>query len=106
MTSSQGNNINTGFDSEFYRLYWKLCLEDILAHLGAENTKENKKLLHNFHKRVLGYDSTSGRSSKVLSRFLNDVIILWAEQGIFVRTSGRQPKGIEDMDLCDVWGLL
>ena len=88
-------------DPILYRVYWRLCLEDILFHLGNEikvkipPTKENKEYLHQFHKRVLGYTSTAGRSQEVVSRFLQDVCIFWAELGIFVRTSKKQPLWIE-----------
>jgi hypothetical protein len=93
-------------DPVLYRTYWKLCLGDILLHLGHPATKENKELLHSFHKRVLGYDSTASKSQDVMSRFILDVTILWAEQGIFVRTSGKQPLGIEMMELSEVWNKL
>ena len=90
-----------------YRLYWKLCLEDILFHLGFEPTAKHKEILHDFHKRVLGYDSTSKRTQEVMSRFIMDVCIFWSvEKGIFVRNSGRQPRGIEMMELSEVWNLL
>lgn len=90
-------------DPLLYRLYWKLCLSDILIHLGFEPTKEAKEILHDFHKRVLGYDSTSGRTQKVMSRFIMDVCIFWSvEKGIFVRTSKRQPEGIEMMGFSDI----
>ncbi len=89
-------------DPLLYRTYWKLCLGDILFHLGYEPTKENKELLHSFHKRVLGYDSTACRSQEVVSRFIAEMCVFWAEYGIFVRTSGRQPLYIEDMDFFDI----
>ena len=99
-------------DPALYRLYWKLVLGDVLYHLGFDATPANKHLLHDFHKRVLGYKTTANRPKEVLSRFITEVTIFWAERGIFVRTSGRQPLGIEMMDLFDiykgkrVWDLL
>ena len=93
-------------DPLLYRTYWTLCLGDILFYLGYEPTKEAKLLLHEFHKRVLGYDSTANRTQEVVSRFIQDVCIFWAERGIFVRTSGRQPLYIELMDFKDVKDLL
>jgi len=90
-------------DPHLYRLYWKLCLSDILFHLGYEATKENKLMLHEFHKRVLGYKTTSKRSQEAVSAFIRDVTIFWAERGIFVRTSGRQPLWIEKMGLSDIY---
>jgi len=91
-------------DPKLYRTYWKLCLGDILLHLGFEPTAKNKEILHEFHKRVLGYDTTSGRTEDVMSRFMAEVCVFWSvEKGIFVRTSGRQPLGIENMDLSSVY---
>jgi hypothetical protein len=93
-------------ESLLYRTYWKLCLEDILLHLGFEPTKEAKLLLHEFHKRILHCDSIANKSQEVVSFFIRDVTILWAEMGIFVRTSGRQPFGIEMLDFNEVKHLL
>ena len=93
-------------DPVLYRLYWTLMLNDILTHLGYEHSAVNKKTLHEFHKRMLGFDTISGKSQETVSRFLKGVEILWAEQGIFVRNSGRQPFGIENMDFNDVKHLL
>ena len=81
-------------------------LSDILYRLGYEATQENKKILHDFHKRILGFETIAGRSHEVVSRFIAEVTILWAEQGIFVRTSGRQPMGIENMDFNEIKDLL
>jgi hypothetical protein len=83
-----------------------LSLKDILAFLGYPPSKEAKLILHEFHKRVLGYESIAGRSHEVVSRFLAEVVVFWAEQGLFVRTSGRQPVEIQDMDLADCWDIL
>jgi hypothetical protein len=95
-----------GSDSDrikLYKLYWSLCLTDILYYLGYEPTTENKLVLHEFHKRVLGYKTISDRPIDVLSRFIAEMTIFWAEHGIFVRTSGKQPVGIQDMDLFDIY---
>jgi trehalose-6-phosphatase len=87
-------------------------LGDILRFLDQPPTAENKKILHDFHKRVLGFDTISGKSEETVSRFLRLVEILWAEQGLFVRSSGRQPEGIENMELSEtyhgkrIWDLL
>lgn len=76
---------------------------DILFHLGFEPTQKNKEILHDFHKRVLGYDTISGRKESVVNRFLQDVTIFWAtEKGIFVRTSRKQPMWIELMGFSDI----
>jgi hypothetical protein len=97
---------NESADPKLYRVYWRLCLSDILFHLGYEPTTENKLILHEFHKRVLGYKTTANRSQEVVSRFIAEVCVFWADQGIFVRTSKKQPLWIELMDLHDVWKLL
>lgn len=99
MTSSARSDIA---DPVLYRTYWKLCLSDIIVGLGFEPTKENKEILHDFHKRVLGYESTANRSHEVMSRFITEVTIFWAERGIFVRTSRKQPRYIELMGLSDI----
>jgi hypothetical protein len=104
-------------DPLLYRLYWKLVLSDILFHLGFEATAKNKEVLHEFHKRVLGYETISGRRHSVVSKFIQEVVIFWSvEKGIFVRTSRRQPLWIELMGFSDkvkingkeytVWELL
>jgi hypothetical protein len=94
---------NDPADPKLYRTYWTLCLGDILLHLEYEPTAENKLILHDFHKRVLGYESISNRSQEVVSKFIAEVTIFWADRGIFVRTSGKQPLGIEMMDLFDIY---
>jgi hypothetical protein len=99
MISSAQNDIA---DPKLYRVYWRLCLTDILNFLGFPPTKVNKDLLHEFHKRVLCYDSTAGRSQEVVSRFIQDVCIFWAEQGLFVRTSKKQPENIQWLGLGEV----
>jgi hypothetical protein len=120
MTSSTNN---PAYD--LFKLYWKLCLGDILFHLGVQDgyltngypaTASAKALLHDFHKRVLGYESISGFDREQMSVFLAEMVLFWAHHGIFVRTSRRQPLYIEDMDLFDeivvegkkvrVWDLL
>jgi hypothetical protein len=89
-----------------YKVYWRLCLSDVLFHLGYEATQENKKTLHDFHKRVLGYKTIAGRSHEVVSKFIAEVTVFWSERGIFVRTSGRQNIRIEDEPLSEIWDLL
>jgi len=108
MTSSHLNHKKEDrADPILFHVYWGLCCGDILFHLGYPPTAENKKILHEFHKRVLGYDTISNRSHEVVSRFITEVCIFWAtEKGIFVRTSKKQPLYIELMDLHDVWKKL
>lgn len=93
-------------DPILYRTYYSLMMEDILFGLRFNVTKENKRILHDFHKRVLGYKSTSGISHDRLSTFLLEVAIFWGERGIFVRSSGKQEPGIENKSLKEVWGRL
>jgi len=94
-------------DPILYRTYWSLMLSDILHQQGKDATKKNKDELHEFHKTLLGYDSIAGKPHEIVSLFLFEVAVYWAvEHGIFVRTSGKQPIGIERMDLKDVWKLL
>ena len=89
-----------------YRTYYALILTDILHKIGLDATKENKKMLHEYHKKMLGYDTIARRSHHLVSTFLLEVIILWAEKGIFVRTKADQPLDIEQRPLHDVWQYL
>lgn len=96
-------------DSEEYRLYklyWSLCLSDILTKLKLPINKEYKSLLHDYNKKVLGYRTISNESKEVISKFISEVCLYWGERGIFVRTSRRQPKNIEWMPLSTIWDLL
>jgi hypothetical protein len=102
MTSSQ----NDIADPILYRTYWSIMLRDILYHLGFDTTKKNKDILHEFHKRVLHYDTIAGRSQNIVSVFLLEVIIFWGERGIFVRTNRKQDLGIEEKPLAEVWSKL
>jgi hypothetical protein len=94
------------FTNRLYRTYWSLCLGDVLTKLGYPVNEANKKAVHDFHKRVLGYATISEQDEKVLSKFIQEVCLFWGERGIFVRTSGKQPKNIEWMALRDVWDFL
>lgn len=104
--------ISTIVNSEFadpilHRLYWGLMMSDICHKLGIPNTKENAERLHEFHKKELGYDTISGRSQEVVSRFLFEVAAWYAmEKGIFVRTSAKQPFDIENRSFLEVKDLL
>jgi len=93
-------------DPVLYRLYFSLMISDILHKLGMDATKENKEKLHEYHKKTLGYDSIAGKSHAIVSMFLLEVTILWAERGIFVRTRREQPFDIEQRSLHDVWKYL
>jgi len=99
-------------DHILYRTYYALMMADILHHLGFDATARNKATLHAFHKKMLGYKTISGATHEELSVFLFAVGVFWAERGIFVRSSGRQPWGIENMPLNGsyegkkIWDLL
>jgi len=97
------NDIERAF---LYRLYWKLITEDILKKLGCGSSKEEKQILHSFHKRVLKYDSIAGKSANIISLFISEVILFWAERGIFVRSSSKQKWGMEDKPLSKLWSKL
>lgn len=78
-------------DPILYRTYFKVILPDLIRKLGSEVTPKNKELLHDFHKRILGYKSIAGRSHEFVSLFLFEVCAWWAmEMGIFVCTSKKQ----------------
>jgi hypothetical protein len=93
-------------DPILYRTYFGLLLEDVLHKLGYDATPQNKKILHDFHKRVLGYDTIAGRTHEVVSRFIFECSVLWCERGIFARTSGKQEWGIEERPLSEIWDQL
>lgn len=94
-------------DPILYRVYFSLMCQDILFELGFNATKENKLILHEFHKRILGYKTIAGESQEIVSQFLLEVCVFWgSEFGIFVRTSKKQTKGIEWLPLTKIWHLL
>ena len=83
-----------------------MMLSDALHKLGYDATQENKKIMHDFHKRVLGYKSIADASNETVGHFLRDVSVFWAERGVFIRTKASQPWGMEDMPLSELWDLL
>lgn len=94
-------------DPVLYRTYWSIVCTDILHKIGFDATKENKEILHAFHKRILGYKTIAGQSHLRVSRFILEVVIFWqTEFGFFVRTSRKQPMDILDMPLEKCWELL
>ena len=94
-------------DPILYRVYFKLMMGDILHEMGFDATKENKAILHEFHKRILDYKTIAGQPQRIVSEFLLEVTIFWATNfGIFVRTSRKQNKGIEWLPLSKVKHLL
>ncbi len=94
-------------DPLLFRLYWSLMMNDILEKNKWAVTKENKERLHEFHKKMLGYETIAGQSHEAVSRFLFECAAWWAvEKGIFVRTSSRQPKDIENRSFLEVKDLL
>lgn len=94
-------------DPILYRTYWFLVCGDILDFLGFSHNKENKLILHEFHKRITGYKSIAGRSQRTVSNFILEVVIFWqSEFGFFVRTSQKQTKDLMDKELKSVWTVL
>lgn len=93
-------------DHILYRVYYSLIMNDVLHRLGFDATQDNKKILHEFHKRVLGYKSIADASNETVSHFLRDVGVFWAERGIFVRSKESQPWGLEELPLSELWDLL
>jgi hypothetical protein len=94
-------------DPVLYRLYWSIICRDVLYKLGYDASKKNKEILHEFHKRVLGYETISGLSQEALSLFILSVSLFWAEtHGFFIRTSRKQKEGIENMELSKLWNVL
>ena len=94
-------------DPILYRVYFSLMCGDILRGLDFDATKENKLILHEFHKRILGYKTIAGMPQTIVSEFLLEVTIFWATNfGIFVRNSRKQMKGIEWLPLSKVKHLL
>jgi len=99
--------IAQGNDTAFlYRLYYSLIMRDILYHLGFDSNRKNKAILHDFHKRILGYKSIAGLNYDRLSYFISEVLLLWAENGIFVRSKKEQEIGIEKKSLKELWKIL
>ena len=93
-------------DPILYRLYFSIITRDILYKLGFDSNKRNKQILHEFHKRVLNYETIAGQSQEIVSTFIAEVLLFWAEQGIFVRSNSRQEIGMEDKALSEIWSKL
>ena len=93
-------------DPILYRTYYSLMLRDILFYLGYDSTRQNKQILHEWHKRVLGFKSIAGGKDETVKQFLFEVGVFWAERGIFVRANRKQEIGIEQKPLKDIWDKL
>lgn len=94
-------------DPILYRTYFSLMCKDILYELGYDATQENKAILHDFHKRILGYKTIAGMPHEIVSMFMFEVCVFWeTEFGIFVRTSSKQSRGMEWLPLSKIWHLL
>jgi hypothetical protein len=89
-------------DPFLYKVYWKLMMEDICKHIQLPPTARVKSLLHEMHKQALNYTTIAGKSNKAVSLFLFEVAAEYAINGIFVRTSRKQPFGIEKMAFTDI----
>lgn len=106
MESKNAIRNNEIADPILYRLYFSIMASDVLHKLGLDATAENKAKLHEYHKQVLGYKTIAGQSHHIVSMFLLETTIHWAERGIFVRTRADQPLDIEQRPLHDVWQYL
>ena len=93
-------------DPILYRTYYSLMLRDILFYLGYDSTRQNKRILHEWHKRVLGFKSIAGGKDETVKQFLFEVGVFWAERGIFIRTNRKQPINILELPLKDIWDKL
>ena len=89
-------------DPLLYKVYWKLMLEDVCRHVQLPPTSYVKHSLHEIHKKTLSYSSIAGKSNKMVSQFLFEVAAEYAINGIFIRTSRKQPFGIEKMAFTDI----
>ena len=89
-------------DPFLYRVYFGLIMNDICRHKGLPATTYVKGRLHEIHKKALKYDSIAGQSEVLVKNFIFEVAALWACFGVFVRTSGKQPWGIENMNFSDI----
>lgn len=94
-------------DPILYRLYFGLMMPDILHKLGFDATPRAKEMLHEFHKRILGYESIAGKSQDIVSVFLFEICCFWASEcGMFVRTKEEQPLNLLELPLKDCWKYL
>ena len=89
-----------------YRLYWSIILRDVLFYLGFDSTRKNKQIVHEFHKRVLGYETIAGQSKEIVSTFIPEVLLFWAERGVFIRSNRKQEIGMENQPLSQIWEKL
>ncbi|MFA5715417.1 MAG: hypothetical protein WC998_06740 [Candidatus Paceibacterota bacterium] len=89
-------------DPFLYKVYWKLILEDVCKHIELPPTTYVKNRLHEIHKKALNYSTIAGKPSSVLSQFIFEVVAEYAISGIFIRTSKKQPFGIEKMLFTDI----
>ena len=71
-------------DPILYRLYWGVQMPDILHKLGFDATEKNKKILHEFHKRVLNYKTIAGESRSIVSLFLFEVLLALGADSNFI----------------------
>lgn len=93
--------------SKLYRVYWKLYLTDLCEKLDIYPSERMRRQLHKEFKEYLGYKSTAGMTEEQMSLFLYEVLAAAAsELGIFIRSSLKQPKDIQEMPLQDSWKYL
>ena len=93
--------------AQLYRTYWALVMSDACIQLEVAPTKENKRRLHEAHKKIYGCESTSGFNYEEISKFVNYITGWYAQElGITLRTSGKQPENLDDLPLSESWNYL
>jgi hypothetical protein len=93
--------------AKLYRAYWALILPDACKHLDIPPTMDNKRRLHESHKKIFGCESIAGESYDFVSEFVYSTVAWYAvELGIFLRTSGAMPEDINDLPLSSCWEWL
>lgn len=106
MKSSPSSPRNEIADPILYRLYFGQICKEVIHKLGYDATHGAKKLLHEFHKRVLGYETIAGRSQDIVSLFIFETIVWWSCHGMFIRTKEDMPIDIQEMPLSKCWQWL
>jgi hypothetical protein len=92
---------------QLLKLYWGLILVDACLANEIPPTAENKRRLHEAHKKIYRCKSISGQDVNFLSDFINEIVGWYAsEMGYFIRTSGSMPPDINNMALEDCWEWL
>ena len=92
---------------KLYKTYWALILPDICLHLKLPITEENKRRLHDSHKKIYECESIAGRPYEYVSDFITTIVAWYAtEMGIFIRTRKDMPEDIDKLPLSKCWKWL